>query len=91
MVRRWAQELLGYDFAIVHRPTRIMADVDSLIRHYGRIIAIHVGVASILKDRYLRQLPDAYHQKYFFTKKKSKMNIVPNPIEPIPTFTMKIS
>ena len=79
MVRRWAQELLGYDFAIVHRPTRIMADVDSLIRHYGRIIAIHVGVASILKDRYLRQLPDAYHQRYFFHEKKVKDEYCPKP------------
>ena len=32
MVQRWAQELLGYTFSIVHRPNRMMCDVDALSR-----------------------------------------------------------
>ena len=64
-----------------------MADVDAISRRYVELISTHVGVASILKDRDLQQHPDAYHHKYFLACKKSKMNIVPNPIEPIPIFT----
>ena len=63
MVHRWDQELLGYDFAVFHIPNRMMADVDALIRRYGKIIATHVGAAFILKDRYLQQIPDVYHHK----------------------------
>ena len=53
MVCLWDQELLGYYFTVVHRPNIIMLDVDSLSRRYGKLIATHVGVSSVLKDRYL--------------------------------------
>ena len=87
MVRRWAKELLGYDFAVVHSPKITMTDVDSLRSSYGKLIATHVGVASILKYRDLRRPPDAYHHKYCFACKKSKMNNFPNLIEPRHIFT----
>jgi hypothetical protein len=32
VVRRWAQELLGCHFAVIHRPARMTADVDALSR-----------------------------------------------------------
>ena len=51
MVHQWAQELLGYDFSVVHRPNRMMADVGALSRRYGKLIPTHVGVDSIHKDR----------------------------------------
>ena len=31
-VRRWSQELLGYCFTCIHRPSRMMRDVDALTR-----------------------------------------------------------
>ena len=30
MICRWAQELLGYNFTILHRPAKMMMDVDAL-------------------------------------------------------------
>ena len=65
MVRRWSQELLGYDFAVVHLPNIIMTDVDALSRLYKKIITTHVDVSSILKDRDLQQRPDTYRHKSF--------------------------
>ena len=47
----------------------MMADVDALSMLYGKLITSHVGVPYILKDRDLRQRPDAYNNKYFFACK----------------------
>ena len=87
MVHLWDQESIGCDFDFAHRPNRMMADKDALRRRSGKLIANHVGVASIHKDIYLQRHPDAYHHKYLFACKNSKMNIVPNPIEPRPIIT----
>ena len=51
MVCRWAQELLGYQFTVVHRPNRMMVDVDSLTRRYGPLIAMHCMLSNILHRR----------------------------------------
>ena len=44
-VRRWAQELLGYSFHIVHRPARMMADVDAFTRRHGPLITSYLQTA----------------------------------------------
>ena len=41
MILRWSQELLGYNFTIVHRPSQMMVDVDALTRRYDSAIAQH--------------------------------------------------
>ena len=33
MVQQWHLQLLQYDFSIVHQPTRILEDVDLLLRY----------------------------------------------------------
>ena len=35
---RWSQELMGYEFAIIHHAARMMKDVDDLSRHIDVII-----------------------------------------------------
>ena len=37
-LRRWSQELLGYEFAIIHRAASMMKDVDGLCRHIDVLI-----------------------------------------------------
>ena len=39
MVSRWAQELLGYHFSVIHRPARMMVDVDA----YGDMVAFRIS------------------------------------------------
>ena len=60
MVSRWAQELLGYHFSILHRPARIMLDVDSLTRRFGILTSEYIKIATLLfyHDRTCR--PAAY-------------------------------
>lgn len=59
-VKRWAQELLGYYFTILHRPERMMRDVDALSRMYDPLIMQYAATADAnsLADRAAR--PQAY-------------------------------
>ena len=65
MVCRWAQELLGYQFTVVHRSNRMMVDVDALTRRYGPLIAMHCMVATILRQRDFKLKPLAYDSSIF--------------------------
>ena len=47
MICRWAQELLGYQFSVIHRNCRMMADVDAFTRMFGPLIATHCSIANI--------------------------------------------
>jgi hypothetical protein len=44
----WAQELLRYNFAVIHRPNRMVRDVNALSRHYDILIAHYMGYAATL-------------------------------------------
>ena len=50
MVQRWAQELMGYIFAAVHRPNQMMCDIDALSRRYGKLIVAHLCISNILHN-----------------------------------------
>ena len=73
LVCRWAQELLGYQFTIVHRPNRMMANVDSLTRRYGPLIAIHYIVSSILYHLDNVTRPLAYEPTTFYNSATAKL------------------
>ena len=56
-VRRWSQELLGYHFTILHRPARMMQDVDALSRFYDPLIDSYNITASQLRRDDCTQRP----------------------------------
>ena len=60
MVSRCAQELLDYHVSVIHRPGRIMVDVDTLSRRYGSLSAQHMQISSILSRCVKEQRPVAY-------------------------------
>ena len=66
-VCRWAQELLGYFFHIVHRPARMMADVDAFTRRYGPLIASYLLRAYTMDADSRTQRPAAYDPSLFTT------------------------
>ena len=76
MVCRWAQELLGYQFTVVHRPNRMMVDVDSLTRRYGPLIAMHCMVSYILHRRDVVHKPLAYDRAAFLDSKTAKLTSI---------------
>lgn len=78
MICRWSQELLGYDFTIIHRPASMMVDVDSLSRRYTKPIATHLMITSTLKNLDKELRPKAYKHETF-TSQPTKIK-APEPI-----------
>jgi hypothetical protein len=60
VVRRWAQELLGYHFAVIHRPARMMQDVNALSRRYEGLVRQHMLHAAQLSAIHHVRRPSAY-------------------------------
>ena len=60
MVSRWAQEILGYHFSVLHRPARMMINMDYLTRMFGNLTTQYVKIATLISyhDRACR--PAAY-------------------------------
>lgn len=68
MISRWAQELLGYDFEVVHRSAHMMKDVDSLTRKYGEQYATHFMIAAIMREQDRLSRPSAYLDSQFVSR-----------------------
>jgi hypothetical protein len=64
-VRRWAQELLGYSFHIVHRPARMMADVDAFTRRHGPLITSYLRSAVAMDADCRAERPARYDPAVF--------------------------
>lgn len=61
-LRRWSQELMGYDFTVVHCPARLMRDVDALSRgrHLDKYVAQYEVIATSLRTNDASDRPAAY-------------------------------
>ena len=83
MICRWAQELLGYDFDVIHRNNRMMVDVDALTRRFGPLIAKHMVIAAYLRDKDKTSRPKAYENMDLDNTKNGKLSdyISQTPIE----------
>ena len=67
MIKRWAQELLGYHFTVVHRVQHMMRDVDSLNRFYGNSVQTYTTIAIVFADDDKSRRPAAYDPATFRT------------------------
>ena len=65
MMIRWAQELLGYHFSILHRSASVMIDADDLTRYFGSVVALHLCVTAILHTLNQKKRPAAYGVEFF--------------------------
>ena len=59
-VSRWAQELLGDHFSVMHRPARMVVDVNSLTRRFGNLTTQYIQVAALLSHYDRACCPAAY-------------------------------
>lgn len=86
MLSRWAMELLGYNFSIVHRPARMMSDVDALNRRYEPHYQRYLYVAALLHHFDKKDRPLAFQPSAFPTQ---PVNITPttSTIRRLPIFT----
>ena len=93
MICRWVQELLGYQFSVIHRHKRVMVDVDALTRHFGSLIVTHCNISSLLHKRNRRFRPLAYERSTFIFNSTSRLTPPNNiyPTSPILTSTFLTS
>ena len=59
-LRRWSQELLGYEFAIIHRAVSMMKDVDGLSRHTDILIHRYLTQANSMRLADIAKRPFVY-------------------------------
>ena len=91
MMIRWAQELLGYQFSILHRSARMMIDVDGLTRRFGSVVALHHCVAALLHKLDQTKCPAAYDMEFVDSPALTK--IAPSVLmmqQPIPVLTAAV-
>ncbi|GFH50453.1 hypothetical protein CTEN210_06929 [Chaetoceros tenuissimus] len=70
-IARWAQEMLGYNFVIVHRPCKMMIDVDALNRFHDKRIALYLAFTGYLKLHDREARPAAYDSSVFASLRKT--------------------
>ena len=66
-LRRWSQELLEYEFAIIHRVAKMMKDVDGLSRHINALIHRYLTQAARMRADDVAQRPFVYSYDAFNT------------------------
>ena len=64
-LRRWCQELMGYNFAIIHRKERMMRKVDTVSRRFRKTITLHVMQAHLMRSRDVLTRPLLYSLDHF--------------------------
>ena len=64
-LRRWIQELMGYEYAFVHRPAKMMENIDRLSRRFGENIVAYLLQAIQIWHRYMVARPVTYSFDYF--------------------------
>ncbi|GFH56605.1 predicted protein [Chaetoceros tenuissimus] len=80
-IARWAQEMLGYNFVIVHRSCKMMTDIDALNRFHDKCIALYLAFTGYLKLYDCEARPAAYDPSVFASLHKTT---VVTPTAPLP-------
>ena len=75
MVKRWAQELLRYTFAVLHGLNLMLWGVDSLSRQYVKLIIAHLFISNILHDQDKWHLQQACQQNDFIYSQNQKLTL----------------
>ena len=84
MICHWAQELLGYQYTVVHGFNMTMVNVDSLTRRFIPLIAHHCMIASILQKHSEAFQPLAYDASTFHNEATFKLSSPSHLHDPIP-------
>ena len=69
-MRPWCQELMGYNFVVIHRCSRIMRDVDALTRQYGKAIVLYCMQSHLMRCKDKLSWPLAYDVDHFHSTSK---------------------
>ena len=70
---------MGYEYAFIHRPAKMMKDVDALSRRFGKCAAAYLIHAGQMRHRDIVDRPAAYSVDYLLQS--------PRPQQVLPTTT----
>ena len=70
---------MEYEYTFIHRPAKMMKDVDALSRRFGKCVAAYLIQAGQMRHRYIVDRPVAYSIDYFLQS--------PRPQRVLPTTT----
>ena len=85
IIYRLAQELLGYQFSVVHYNKKMMTDVGNILGCFDTLITTHYCVANVLHQQDLDCHPLAYSASIFNTCATviSNNTVTPTIVDPI--------
>ena len=64
-LKRWSQELLAYKCVCIHRPNRMMKDVDGVCRRIDPLIHRYLVDATVMRSKDIMLRPFAYNFNIF--------------------------
>ena len=64
-LRRWSQELMGYEYAFIHRLAKMMKNIDARSRHFGKNVAAYLVQAVHMRQHDLVERSAAHNFDYF--------------------------
>ena len=94
-LRRWYQELMGYNFVVINMCARMMKDVDALTRHFGKAIALYCMQVHLMRSGDILRRPLSYDFENFHTAHKLKSILPSSPLTTdsqtfVPTFSSSV-
>ena len=66
-LKRWSQKILAYEFVCIHRPNKMMMDVDSICRHIDPLISHYLLNTATIHFKDINLRPFAYNFDVFFS------------------------
>ena len=78
---------MGYEYGFIHRPARMMKDVDALTRRFGKCVAAYLLQAGQMRNRDCVVRPAVYSADYFMQSPRPQRVLpttttVPQPLPP---------
>ena len=72
VVNCWIQELLAYNYTVMHRSCKMIQDVDSLTRRFGRLVRNHLCISAIFHDLEPKRRSNVYYSHVFASHTSKK-------------------
>ena len=66
-LKRWNQEVMVYEFVCLHRPNKMVKDVDGVCRHIDPLIHRYLVDAEAMRSDDIDLRPFAYNFDVFFS------------------------
>ena len=78
MVSRWIQDIIGYHFSILHRPDRMIIDINSFALIFGNLTTQCVQIETLLSNYDIHARSEAHTDNFKDLKHATKTPVSPD-------------